>query len=319
MKAVVFDKYGSIDNLRIEELKKPEPMADEVRLKVFAASVNSGDMQLIRGRLSARLRSGLFSPGIRVPGIDVAGIVDAMGPEAIGCTYGQEVYADLSDYGYGGFAEYVCVPKSAIALKPGNLSYVEAAAVPMCATAAFQGLLDWGDMLSYRSVMIIGASGGVGHFAVQIAKNYNLQVTGITRASNLDFVAGLGADHVKSYDEIDFNAEDHYELIFDTVADDSAHKFRNMLTRDGKYVACAFSPTAVIQSPFGGVLNNRKIVTFDTQPNTDDLATIRKMIEKGNVLPRVDRVFPIEQTVDALKYLAEGNANGKVVIKMPDE
>ncbi|MGB6036579.1 MAG: NAD(P)-dependent alcohol dehydrogenase [Cryomorphaceae bacterium] len=318
MKAVVFDKYGSIDNLRIEEIQKPEPNADEVRLKVYAASINSGDIQLIRGNFASRMRSGFFSPGLKVPGIDVSGMVDAMGPEAIGCTLGQEVYADLSDYGYGGFAEYVCVPKSAIALKPSNLSYEEAAAVPMSATAAFQGLLDWGDMLSYRSTMIIGAAGGVGHFAVQIAKNYNLQVTGVTRGENLDFVTSLGADYVKSYDDIDFNSENHYELIFDTVADNSAYKFRRMLTRDGKYVACAFSPSAVIHSPFGGILNNRKIVTFDAQPNTDDLATIRKMIEKGKVAPRVDRVYPLEETPEALKYVAEGNAKGKVVIKIAE-
>ncbi|MFT6175354.1 MAG: NADPH:quinone reductase-like Zn-dependent oxidoreductase [Cryomorphaceae bacterium] len=316
MKAVVFDKYGSIDNLRMEEIEKPEPKADEVRLKVYAASVNSGDLQLINGRLSSRLRTGIFRPGRTVPGIDVSGIVDAMGPEAIGCTWGQEVYADLSDYGFGGFAEYVCVPKSAIALKPSNLSYVEAAAVPMAATTALQGLLTWGEMLSYRSALVIGAAGGVGHFAVQIAKNFNLQVTAVTREQNLDFVTSLGADYVMSYDEIDFSSDKHYELIFDTVADNSAHKYRKMLTRDGKYVACAFSPSAVLHSPFGGILNNRKIVTFEAQPSMDDLAIIRKMIEKGNVTPKVDRIYTLEETGEALKYLAAGNARGKVVIKI---
>ncbi|MFT4772218.1 MAG: NADPH:quinone reductase-like Zn-dependent oxidoreductase [Cryomorphaceae bacterium] len=316
MKAVVFDKYGSIDNLRMEEIEKPEPKADEVRLKVYAASVNSGDLQLINGRLSSRLRTGIFRPGRTVPGIDVSGIVDAMGPEAIGCTWGQEVYADLSDYGFGGFAEYVCVPKSAIALKPSNLSYVEAAAVPMAATTALQGLLTWGEMLSYRSALVIGAAGGVGHFAVQIAKNFNLQVTAVTREQNLDFVTSLGADYVMSYDEIDFSSDKHYELIFDTVADNSAHKYRKMLTIDGKYVACAFSPSAVLHSPFGGILNNRKIVTFEAQPSMDDLAIIRKMIEKGNVTPKVDRIYTLEETGEALKYLAAGNARGKVVIKI---
>jgi NADPH:quinone reductase-like Zn-dependent oxidoreductase len=318
MKAVVFDKYGSIDNLRIVEIEKPEPKADEVRLKVYAASVNSGDLQSIKGKLSSRLSTGIFRPGKTVPGTDVSGIVDAMGPEAVGCTLGQEVYADVSDYGFGGFAEYVCVPKSAIALKPSNLSYVEAAAVPMAATTALQGLLNWGEMLSYRSAMVIGAAGGVGHFAVQIAKNYNLQVTAVTREQNLDFVKSLGADYAKSYDEIDFSADNHYELIFDTVADNSAHKYRKMLTRDGKYIACAFSLSALFHGPFGGILNNRKIVTFEAQPNTDDLAIIRKMIEKGNVMPRVDRVYPLEETVEALKYLAAGKSRGKVVIKISE-
>ncbi len=319
MKAIVFDKYGSFDNLRIEEREKPEPKADEVRLKVYAASVNSGDLQMIKGRLSSRLRNGFFKPGKTIPGIDVAGTVDAMGPEAIGCTWGQEVYADLSTYGYGAFAEYVCVPKSAIALKPSNLDYVEAAAVPMAATTAFQGLLDWGQMLSYRSAMIIGAAGGVGHFAVQIAKNYNLQVTAVTRESNLEFVRSLGADFAISYDDLNLSdSDDHYELIFDTVADNSAHKYRRMLTRDGKYVACAFSPSAILQSPFGGILNNRKVVTFEAMPDMDDLATIRKMIEKGNVTPRIDRIYPLEETAEALKYLAAGHSRGKVVIKIAE-
>lgn len=319
MKAIVFNKYGSIDNLRIEEIERPEPEADEVRLKVFAASVNAGDLQLIKGNLRSRLRNGLFRPGNRIPGIDVAGIVDAMGPEAIGCKLGQEVYADLSDYGFGAFAEYICVPKSAVALKPSNLDYVKSAAVPRAATTAFQGLLDWGQMLSFRSAMIIGASGGVGHFAVQIAKNYNLQVTAVAREDNLEFVRSLGADHAISYDELDLsNSDHHYELIFDTVADNSAHKYRKMLTRDGKYVSSAFSPSASIQSPFGGILNNRKVVTFEARPDTDDLATIRKMIEKGNLTPRIDRVYPLEKTVEALKYLATGKALGKVVIQISD-
>jgi NADPH:quinone reductase-like Zn-dependent oxidoreductase len=317
MKAVVFDKYGSFDNLRIEEREKPEPKADEVRLKVYAASVNSGDLQLMSGKLRNRFRTGIFSPGKTVPGIDVAGMVDAMGPEAIGCTWGEEVYADLSSHGFGAFAEYVCVPKSAIALKPSNLDYIEASAIPMAATTAFQGLLDWGQMLSYRSAMILGAAGGVGHFAVQIAKNYNLQVTAVTREDNLDFVRSLGADFVMTYDDLEHsNSDNHYELIFDTVANDSAHTYRRMLTRDGKYVACAFSPSAILQSPFGGILNNRKVVTFEAVPNMDDLATIRKLIEKGNVTPRIDRIYPLEETADALKYVAAGHAKGKVVIRI---
>ncbi|MCH2213597.1 MAG: NAD(P)-dependent alcohol dehydrogenase [Flavobacteriales bacterium] len=317
MKAVVFDKYGSLENLRIEEVPKPEPKSDEVRIKVHAASLNSADLQLIRGKLSSRVIAGLLKPGKVIPGIDVAGMVDAMGPDAIGCQWGQEVYADLSEYGYGGFAEYVCVPKSAIAMKPKNLSYVESSAVPMAATAAFQGLVDHGSMLSYRSAMIIGASGGVGHFAVQIAKNYDLQVTAVTRTENVDFVKSLGADYVIASDQVDhMNKRDHYELIFDTIADISARKYRKMLTRDGKYVACAFSPSAVLQSPIGGILSNKRIVTFGLHPDMDDLATIRNMIEKGNVRPRIDKVFSIEDSIEALRYLADRKAQGKVVINM---
>jgi len=317
MKAVVFDKYGSLNNLRVEEVPKPEPKSDEVRLKVHAASLNSADLQLVRGKFTSRVRAGLMKPGKIIPGVDVAGMVDAMGPEAIGCQWGQEVYADLSEYGYGGFAEYVCVPKSAIAMKPKNLNYVEASAVPMAATAAFQGLIDHGSMLSYRSVMIIGASGGVGHFAVQIAKNYGMQVTAVTRGSNVEFVKSLGADHVIASDDADhMDKSDQYELIFDTIAGKSARVYRKMLTRDGKYVACAFSPSAVLHSPFGSVLSNRRVVTFDLHPDMDDLAIIRGMIEKGAIKPRVDKVFMIDQGIEALKYLADRKVQGKIVIDM---
>jgi NADPH:quinone reductase-like Zn-dependent oxidoreductase len=319
MKAIVFDKYGSIDNLYLEEREKPEPEADQVRLKVYAAAVNPRDIEMIKGKFNHRLSAGIFSPGKRIPGIDVAGKVDAMGPEALGCKWGQEVYADLSDVGYGGFAEYVCVPKSAIALKPQNLDFVHSAAVPLAATTALQGLLNWGDMLSYRSAMIIGAAGGVGHFAVQIAKNYNLQVTAVTREENKEMVKEIGADHVISYEEMNFSDNTrHYELIFDTAAHRPAGKYRKLLTSDGRYVACAYSPSAYLQSPFGGILHNRKIITFDSKPDTDDLATIRKMIERGSIKPRVDRIFSLEETAAALKYMTKGSSRGKVVIKIAD-
>jgi NADPH:quinone reductase-like Zn-dependent oxidoreductase len=189
----------------------------------------------------------------------------------------------------------------------------------MAATAALQGLLNYGEMLSYRSAMIIGAAGGVGHFAVQIAKNFDLQVTAVTREENIEFVRSIGADFVISSDNTDYiKSKNHYELIFDTIADKSARRFRKMLTRDGRYVACAFSPSAVVQSPFGGILNNRKIVTFDAKPNMDDLATIRKMIEKGNITPRVDKVFPLTEIKEAFSFYSSGKAKGKVVLTMDD-
>jgi NADPH:quinone reductase-like Zn-dependent oxidoreductase len=315
MKAVVFDKYGSVENLRVEEVEKPEPQADEVRLKVHAASINSKDLRFVLGKTRIRLRSGIFRPRISIPGIDVAGTVDAMGPEAIGCKWGEEVYADLSQHGYGGFAEYVCVPKSAIALKPSNLIYEAASAVPTAATAAFQGLIDYGDMLSYRSVLIIGAAGGVGHFAIQFAKNYNLQVTAVTRPEKFEFVKSLGADQVMSYDELyTLSKSTHYELIFDTVASKRASFFRRLLTQDGRYVACAFSLSAIAQRPFGGVLNNKRVVTFDSTPSMNDLAMIRKMIEKGTVKPHIDKVFKLEEVVEAFRYYLEGRIKGKIVI-----
>ncbi|HKK39429.1 MAG TPA: NAD(P)-dependent alcohol dehydrogenase, partial [Cryomorphaceae bacterium] len=309
MRAIVFDKYGSVDQLRLEEVEKPVPQADEVRIKVCAASVNRIDLQLVQGKFWYRMRNGLFNPGKATPGIDIAGVVDALGPEAIGWMLGQEIYASLANYGFGGFAEYVCVPKSALALKPKNLSFVESAAVPTTATTAFQGLVDWGQMLSYRSVLIIGAAGGVGHFAVQMAKNYNLQVTAVSRSENLDFVKSLGADFTLSHEKMEFLSDERrYELIFDTVGDTSAHKYRKMLTGDGKYVVSAFSPSAIVSSPFGGILNNRKVIVFRVKPDPKDLSTIRKMIERGSVYPKVDRIYPLEEIKEALTYATSGNA-----------
>jgi len=319
MKAAVFDRYGDLDSLRVEEISKPEPKADEVRLKVYAASINPADYYIVRGKpFPVRFSTGLIKPRVRIPGIDVAGMVDAMGPEAMECEWGQEVYADLSDSGFGAFAEYVCVPKSAIALKPRNLNYVEAAAVPLAATTALQGLMK-GEVLSYRSALVVGASGGVGHFAVQIAKNYGLHVTGVCSTDKVDFVKSLGADEVIDYNKTDYTRMDRsYELIFDTAAKRSASTFRKMLTTDGRYVAVAFSPSALINSPFGGILNNKKIVTYVAQPSTEDLATLRKMIESNRIKPHVDRVFELEDITEAYKYWKSGQAKGKIAIHVSD-
>ncbi len=315
MKAAVIEKYGSIDSLRVQEVEKPEPTEDEVRLKVFAASVNPSDLHLIKGKhFGSR-----FGKKRRIPGIDVSGMVDAMGPNAMDCSWGDEVYADLSNHGYGSFAEYVCVPRSAIALKPKNLDYIEAACVPYAATSALQGLVDEGDIFSHRSALIVGASGGVGHFAVQIAKNYDLQVTGVARTEKLDFVKTLGADFVLDYTKEDYmKSDNHYELIFDTAGQRSAFKFRKMLTRDGRYVAIAATASALLQTPIIGILNNRRVKTFRTRPSTEDLATLRKLIEKGSVKPNVDKVFSLDEVPQALKYLESGQVKGKIAIHVSD-
>lgn len=319
MKAVVFDRYGDLESLRIADVPKPEPDHDEVRLKVYSASINPADAYIVQGRpFPVRLSTGLFKPKISIPGTDVAGMVDAMGPEAMECEWGQEVYADLSGSGFGAFAEYVCVPKSSIALKPSNLDYDQAASVPVAAATALQGLMK-GEVLSYRSALIIGASGGVGHFALQLAKNYGLHVTAVCSTAKMDFVKSLGADKVIDYKKEDYTkTEGKYELIFDTAGKKSVGVFKKMLTRDGRFVACAFNPSALLSTPFGGILSNKKVVSYVAEPNMDDLATLRKLIESGKITPHVDKVFDLDRIVEAFNYWKLGQAKGKIAIHVSD-
>jgi NADPH:quinone reductase-like Zn-dependent oxidoreductase len=320
MKAMVFRRYGGVENLIFEEVDKPEPKEDEVRLKVRAASVNPDDYEVMKGRsIGRRFTTGLFTPQKKILGIDVAGTVDAMGPQAMECELGQEVYADLSDHGYGAYAEYVCVPKSAIALKPRNLAFTAAATLPFAGTTALQGLFK-GDILSYRSALIIGASGGVGHFALQIAKSYGLQVTAVCSTQKIEMVKALGADRIIDYTKTDYTkTDDQYELIFDAAGKHSAGKFRKMLTRDGRYVACAYNPSAYVHAPIRGILTNRRVVTYDTIPSTEDLATLRRMVESKKITPYVDRVFSLKDLPEAMHYLKSGNVKGKVAIEMGKE
>jgi NADPH:quinone reductase-like Zn-dependent oxidoreductase len=236
MRAFMYEKYGPPETLRMAEVEKPAPDAHEVLVKVMAVSVNPVDWHSMRAKpLFSRLTLGLLRPKHKILGVDIAGRVETVGGGVTRFKPGDEVYANLLDHGYCGFAEYVSVPADALSLKPANLSFEEAAAVPMAAVTALQGLRHHGDIRPGQKVLISGASGGVGHYAVQIAKSYGAQVTGITSTRNIELVLSLGADHVVDYTSTDFtHSGQRYDLILDTIGNRSVPDLRRALAEGGK-------------------------------------------------------------------------------------
>src|SRR5918994_2006476 len=244
MKAFKWEKYGPPETLRMVEVEKPAPDADEVLVKVLAVSVNPADWHSMRGKpLFSRATLGLLRPTKRkILGVDIAGQVEAVGSGVTRFTHGDEVYANLLDHGYGAFAEYASVPVDVMSLKPANLSFEEAAAVPMAAGTAPQGLRHHGEIQPEQKVLINGASGGVGTFAVQIAKSYGPEVTGVTSTRNIDLIRSLGADHVVDYTTTDFVRSGlRYDLILDTVGNRLVPDLRRALAEGGKVAVTGFT------------------------------------------------------------------------------
>jgi NADPH:quinone reductase-like Zn-dependent oxidoreductase len=316
MKAFMGEKYGPPESLRIAEVEKPAPDADEVLVKVLAVSVNPADWHSMRGKpLFSRLTLGLLRPKHKILGVDIAGVVEAVGSGATRFKPGDEVYANLLDHGYGGFAEYVSVPVNALTSKPANLSFEEAAAVPMAAVTALQGLLHHGDIQPTQQVLINGASGGVGTFAVQIAKSYGPEVTGVTSTRNLDLVRSLGADRVVDYTTTDFaHAGRRYDLILDTIGNRSVADLRRALAEGGKAAVVGFTSMAKLM---GVSLRGRKdIAMVSARVAVKDLELLSRLIEAGKVRPEIDRRYPFAEIPAAIAYLEQGHARGKVVVRI---
>ena len=319
MKAIIYEKYGPPEVLQLREVEKPAPREDEVLVKIHASSINFGDRMLVKGKpFIVRLMGyGLFKPKNRIPGGDIAGIVEAVGVKVDRFKPGDEVYADIGHSGFGGYAEYASVRESILTLKPSNISFEEAAAVPQAAVVALQGLRDKGDIKNGEKVLINGASGGVGTFAVQIAKAYGAEVTGVCSAKNIELVQSIGADHVIDYRETDFTqAETRYDLILDIVANRPLSDYVNVLTPGGRYVAVAFNASSLFLGSVISRKDGKKASSLSHEPNVDDLVYMKKLIEAGKVVPVIDRVYPLSEIADAIRYLDEGNTRGKVVVKI---
>ncbi|MEO8425074.1 MAG: NAD(P)-dependent alcohol dehydrogenase, partial [Actinomycetota bacterium] len=245
MKAFIYEKYGPPETLRMADVEKPAPGADEILVKVLAVSVNPADWHCMRGKpVFSRATLGLLGPKHQILGSDIAGQVEAIGSGVTRFEPGDEIYADLLDHGHGGFAEYVSVPVGAASVKPANLSFEEAAAVPMAAVTALQGLRHHGEIQPSQKVLINGASGGIGTFAVQIAKSYGAEVTGVTSTRNLDLVRSLGADHVVDYTTTDFVGSGPYDLILDAVGNRSVSDLKRALAEGGKAAVVGFTSVA---------------------------------------------------------------------------
>jgi NADPH:quinone reductase-like Zn-dependent oxidoreductase len=316
MKAFVAEKYGPPEVLRMAEVEKPGPVADEALVQVLAVSVNPADWRLMRAKpFFARATMGLLRPKHRLPGGDVAGRVEAVGSGVTKFKPGDEVFANLLDHGLGGFAEYVSVPVEVMSLKPTNLSFEEAAAVPMAAVTALQGLRHHGEIQAGQRVLINGASGGIGTFAVQIAKSYGSEVTGVTSTRNIDLVGSLGAAHVVDYTTTEFGSGRRYDLILDTIGNLSVRDLRRALAEGGKAAVVGFTSVAKLIGV--SLRGGRDVAMVSAHVATKDLEFLSDLIEAGKVRPQIDRRYPFAEIPAAISYLEQGHARGKVVVGAP--
>jgi NADPH:quinone reductase-like Zn-dependent oxidoreductase len=317
MKAFVHERYGPPERLRMAEVDKPVPDAGQVLVKVLAASVNAADWHVLRGRpLFSRATLGLLRPRHKVPGVDVAGRVEAVGDEVTRFTPGDEVYANLLDHGYGGFAEYAAVPAGVTALKPAGLSFEEAAAVPMAAVTALQGLGRHGQLQPGQRVLINGATGGVGSFAVQIAKASGAEVTAVTSTGNLELVRSLGADQVVDYTTTDVTRDGRrYDLILDTVGNRSVPELRRALAPGGKAAVTGFTRVRGLLAV--SLRGGKDVTQVQAHVTAEDLERLAELIEAGKVRPRIDRRYRFAELPAAIAYLEEGHAKAKVVVAVP--
>jgi NADPH:quinone reductase-like Zn-dependent oxidoreductase len=317
MKAIVHTKYGPPDVLKLEEVQKPDPSDDGVLVKVHAASVNPLDSYVMRGPLFfLPMIGGLLKPKHKVLGCDIAGRVEAVGRHVKQFQPGDEVFGGK---GSGGFAEYVCAIEDKLALKPANVSFEDAAAVPIAAITALQGLRDKGRIQRGHKVLVDGASGGVGTFAVQIAKSFGAEVTAVCSTRNVDTARSIGADHVIDYTREDFTQSgQRYDLILGANAHHSIFDYRRALSRDGIFVMVGGGWIQILQAmllgPFLSRIGSKKMRFFIAKINTKDLVFLKDLLEAGKVVPVIDRRYPLSEVAEALRYREEGHAQGKVVI-----
>ena len=323
MQAVEYTEYGSPDVIRVKEVEKPAPLDDEVLVEVAAASVNAYDWHFLTADvfLIRLMSGGLRKPKKTTLGADIAGRVIAIGKNVTRFRPGDSVFGTAKG-GTGGFAEFVCAPEKALELKPANISFEEAAAVPIAALTALQGLRDKGCIKPGASVLIHGASGGVGTFAIQIAKAFGARVTAVCSTANVEMAHSLGADHVIDYSRQDFTASsERYDLILLANGNRSLFDYKRSLQPNGICVLAGGSVGSIGQI-FGTMLlawwisktGSKKIHSFLARIKQEDLAAMKELLESGQVRPVIDRRYPLKDAADALRYLGQGHARGKVVI-----
>ncbi|PLT28113.1 NAD(P)-dependent alcohol dehydrogenase [Peribacillus deserti] len=322
MKAIFYDKYGTPDVLELKEVEKPVPEDNQVLVHIHAASINYGNLVLLKGEpFLARFAFGLFKPKYSIPGGDIAGRVESVGANVKQFQPGDEVLGDLSRCGWGGFAEYVSVPEHALVLKPASLSFEEAAAVPMAAVTALQSIRDKGRVKAGQKVLIHGASGGVGTFAVQIAKSFGAEVTAVCSTRNVKIAKSLGADSVIDYTREDFaKMNDRFDLIIGANGYQPISVYRRALKTNGIFVHVGGSSAQLFQAmtlgPWISLSGDKKVHSFLQRSNQKDLQHIKDLLEKGKVKPVIDKHFALHEVPEAFKYFAEGHAQGKVIIQI---
>jgi NADPH:quinone reductase-like Zn-dependent oxidoreductase len=315
MKAIVYTQYGPPDVLQFKEVAIPTPADNQVLVKICAASVNPLDSGVMRG--TGRLTgTGLLKPRQKALGSDFAGRVEAVGRHVKQYQAGDEVFGG-NIWGGGGFAEYVCAVEDRLARKPANISFEQAAAVPVAAITALQGLRNKGRIQRGQKVLVDGASGGVGTFAVQIAKSFGTEVTAVCSTRNVDAARSIGADHIINYTLEDFTQSGRrYDLIMAANAHHSIFDYRRALTQNGIYVWSGgrVSFQVMVLGPLLSLIGRKKIRFFLAKLNKTDLGLLADLLESGKVVPIIDRRYPLSETAEAVRYLEEGHARGKVVI-----
>ncbi|OLC44698.1 MAG: alcohol dehydrogenase [Acidobacteria bacterium 13_1_40CM_65_14] len=324
MKAIVYHSYGSPDVLHCEYVEKPSPGDDEVLIRIRAAAANPLDYHLMGGAYIMRLMTGLRKPKPTRPGADLAGEVEAVGRNVTRFQPGDPVFGGVR----GAFAEYVCAPENRLALKPANLTFEQAAAIPVAGLTALQGLRDKGRIQPGQKVLINGAAGGVGTFAVQIAKSFGAEVTAVCSTRNVDLVRSIGADHVIDYTRDDFTrSAQRYDLIFDCVGNRPLSACRRVMTPKGTFVAVGARPGGRWIGPLPHLLKvlvssrfvSQNLVFFIASIGTDDLIVLKELIEANKVTPIIDRRYTLSEAPEAIRYLKEGHARGKVVLTVEHE
>ena len=322
MKAIVYNKYGSPDVLELKEVEKPAPKDNEVLIKVHAASINSRDWDMLTGRpLEYRLMSGLLKPTkTEILGCDIAGRIEAVGRNIKQFQPGNDVFGDLCEGFWGGFAEYVCARENEITLKPDGMTFEEAAATPQAGLLALQGLCDKREIQPGQRILINGAGGGVGTFAIQMTKSFGADVTGVDSTGKLKMMSSLGADHVIDYTQEDFTKNGKcYDLILDVKTDRSVFDYVRALSPHGIYVTVGGRSARILQLVFLGSLismsGSKKLTLITHKPNKG-LNILNELIESGKVKPVIDRCFPLSETSEAFQYYGEGHFKGKIVISV---
>lgn len=318
MRAMSWKDYGAVDQIRIIDIDAPIPKANEVLIRVHAASINSWDWEVIQGTPWINRAEHRLSSKYDILGADVAGTVEAVGDSVKRFKVGDEVYGDLSACHWGGFAEYVTADQNALFIKPANLSFIQAAAAPQAGLLALQGLRDKGGISTGEKVLINGASGGVGSFAIQLAKLWQAQITAVCSTAKMDLVRELGADDVIDYTQQDFTQNgQHYDLILDVQAHHSVNDCKRALSSKGRYVVVG-GDTALInrvmwQGLWTSVIGAKKMGLLLYKANKG-LADLSELLEQGRIKSIVDRCYPLAQLAEAMRYFSEGRSRGKLVI-----
>jgi NADPH:quinone reductase-like Zn-dependent oxidoreductase len=321
MKAILYHEYGSPDVLKLEEVAKPTPNENQVLIKVVAASANPLDWHRMRGEpFIARIGEGYRKPKNPKLGADVAGRVESVGEDVTQFKPGDEVFGAI---GAGAFAEYACTREKNLALKPSNISFEAAAATPVVGYTAIQGFRHAGGVQARQKVLVNGAAGGIGTFAVQFAKSHGAEVTGVCSTRNLELVRSIGADHVIDYTREDFTRTgQQYDLIYCSIGNRTAFDYRRALKPQGRCVIAGFTslPLLFANMILGPLVSRRGDKIVDgmgvSNANKEDLLLIKELLETGKVVPVIDRCYPLTETAEAIRYLEKGHARGKVIVNV---